>query len=210
VARLPISLFLLLATLKKLIGLNIAISKDVVWSIIERTIQVDEYRSNLVHSILKNLFDAVHIQSEEIYQRLRQRKIEMSPKFLMLLRKERKIAELKKKIEERERRASSQQRRRSSKRHGHATPSSALGSSPPGSAHSPADSQPSSAGAPQQHRPFVDFPERDNLLEQLEQLRNEKDTFDTIEEGDEEEEEEDGEDVVLKEGFDAIDLDSFL
>jgi hypothetical protein len=98
VSRLPLSLFLLLATLKKLIGLNIVISKEIVWSLVEKTIQPEEYRSNLVHSILTNLYDAVHITSEEIYQRLKQRKIEIAPKFLMQVRKEMKAKQLQQKI----------------------------------------------------------------------------------------------------------------
>jgi hypothetical protein len=84
--------------LKKLIGLNIFISKEIVWSLVEKTIQPEEYRSNLVHSILTNLYDVVHITSEEIYQRLKQRKIEIAPKFLMQVRKEMKAKVLQQKI----------------------------------------------------------------------------------------------------------------
>jgi hypothetical protein len=81
---------------------------------VEKTIQPEEYRSNLVHSILTNLYDAVHITSEEIYQRLKQRKIEIAPKFLMQVRKEMKAKLLQQKIANAEKERET--RRKSTKR----------------------------------------------------------------------------------------------
>lgn len=98
----PASLFIFLGALRRLIQLEVAFDsdKDAVWSLVESTIQPSEFASNLVYSALQFLFDAAKISAEEVYRRLKSRKIDLAPKLLMLVRKERKMKLLRRKLKQ--------------------------------------------------------------------------------------------------------------
>jgi hypothetical protein len=66
--------------------------------LLDKTIAPEEYRSNLVFSVLKLLFDAVNIGTEEVYVKLKRKGIEVSPKLLIQLKKERKLSDLQNEI----------------------------------------------------------------------------------------------------------------
>eukprot|EP01033_Poteriospumella_lacustris_P001303 gene1303-953_t len=127
----PSSLFLLLATLRKLIVLDVSLSRDVVWTLVDETVSAEEYGSNLVYSALQLVFDSVGISAEEVYKRLKarlqlsaaspsrtaggghQQQIHLAPKLLATVRKERKMKQLRRRIaRQQERRARHRQRKR--------------------------------------------------------------------------------------------------
>lgn len=97
-AKVPPSLFVLLGSIQKLIAVDVALSKEILWILVTKTIKPIEYKSNLVYTALQHLFDIVGVGCEEIYQYLRNENIEISPKLLMSVRKERKVKQMRAKL----------------------------------------------------------------------------------------------------------------
>ena len=67
--------------------------------ITDRTIHPDEHKSDIVYSTLKLLFDAVQVTVDDIYSRLKNKHIELSPKLMMQVQRERKIKQIKARIQ---------------------------------------------------------------------------------------------------------------
>lgn len=97
-AKVPPSLFVLLGALQKLISVDVPLTKDILWILVNKTIKPNEHASNLVYTALQHLFDVVGVGCQEIYQHLRNENIEISPKLLMNVRRERKVLQLRAKL----------------------------------------------------------------------------------------------------------------
>lgn len=97
-AKVPPSLFVLLSSLQNLISVDVPLTKEILWILVTKTIKPSEHSSNLVYTALQHLFDVVGVGCEEIYQYLRGEGIEISPKLLMNVRRERKVKQLRAKL----------------------------------------------------------------------------------------------------------------
>lgn len=69
--------------------MGVELTKESVWLLIDRTIHVDEHKSNIVYTSLQHAFDAVGISCAEVYDCLKERGIEPAPKLVAILRKHR-------------------------------------------------------------------------------------------------------------------------
>jgi hypothetical protein len=98
VTRVPTSLFVLLSALKKLITVDVPLDKLIIWKLIVKTIDREEFRSNFVYTVIQHLFEVVNVSCEEIYALLRRENQYIAPKLLMNVRRERKRKQLKAKM----------------------------------------------------------------------------------------------------------------
>lgn len=75
--------------MKQLILMDVSLTSEIIWLLVDRTIRAEEFKSNLVCMALLYMFEPVHWSCEDVFDELTRRGIEPSPKMVMTVRKAR-------------------------------------------------------------------------------------------------------------------------
>ena len=89
----PISLLKLISIVKQLLLLGIEFTKEIVWFLIIKIINREDFKSNLVYVTIQHLCDQVQLTSNELFDYLVALNVEIAPKLSDRVRKNRQINE---------------------------------------------------------------------------------------------------------------------
>lgn len=89
----PISLLKLISIVKQLLLLGIEFTKEIVWFLIIKIINREDFQSNVVYVSIQFICDQVQLTSDELYDYLVALNVEIAPKLSERVRKNRQINE---------------------------------------------------------------------------------------------------------------------
>jgi len=89
--EIPIGIYKLLHAIQQVIVLGMEFNKEILWKLIDGTISFEDFKSNLVYTILQHIFDVLRISCEEYYLKLKKHGIQPPAKLLQNVRKLRKV-----------------------------------------------------------------------------------------------------------------------
>jgi len=89
----PISLLKLISIVKQLILFGIEFTKEIVWFLIIKIIDRDDFKSNIVYVTIQHICDQVQLTSTELYDYLVALNVEIAPALSDRVRKNRQMNE---------------------------------------------------------------------------------------------------------------------